>query len=487
MAYVLPQYLQSQYQNDPRLAMAQALQQQGMSAAPIQSWAQGLARVAQGVVGGYNQSRLRDEYQQQGQQYSTDLAKALGAQDPVSALSQSQNPELQQMGLQYQLQRATRAPLEKFTTLTSDQAKNLGLPAGGTYQQNTAGQVSAISQPQQSPAEIQEYDAAVKEGFKGDFLSYKRAVAQAGQQPHEMWSPVYGPDGKTQIGQKSSFGKFEPINQGNSFGAGDTGKALDILTNGNPTSPVYKSAYWLMSQPKITVDQNTGQMTTVTPDMRSFRQPAGGQPAPGAAQPAVPQLPGGPAPAQPPSMQPQGNIIPGQPLPAPQAPPAVPGAPGVSITQVANPAPKPLSEDQAKNMQLYSRAANQLPIVEKNFDALGSFSDRAAGATPDAIRGFIQSPAYQQGDNALNDIAATYLYSVSGATANPGEVKNLAKTVTPIPGEPKASRDQKLSRLHDMVNSIKMRTQGGAQSDLPQQQLVPTTDYMSKYGLQGPQ
>lgn len=77
----------------------------------------------------------------------------------------------------------------------------------------------------------------------------------------------------------------------------------------------------------------------------------------------------------------------------------------------------------------------------------------AAGPVGFAIGG---GPAekYQQAKNSLKTIIASYLYSVSGATANPGEVETQASVLTPKPGEPKASVDDKKRRISTMVQAV---------------------------------
>lgn len=138
-------------------------------------------------------------------------------------------------------------------------------------------------------------------------------------------------------------------------------------------------------------------------------------------------------------------------------------------------ATKPPTEDQAKNNQLYQRTSQQLPIIQKNFDALANLSNQAVSKVP-FVSGYLTSPEFQQADNALTDVIASYLYSVSGATANPGEVANLKKTVTPYPGESKDSREQKLQRIQEMVDSIRLRTQQAQQPSAPTMQ--PTSPAM---------
>jgi hypothetical protein len=62
---------------------------------------------------------------------------------------------------------------------------------------------------------------------------------------------------------------------------------------------------------------------------------------------------------------------------------------------------------------------------------------------------------YQQAKNSLKTIIASYLYSVSGATANPGEVETQASVLTPKPNEPAASVAEKRRRIATMVQAVR--------------------------------
>lgn len=124
------------------------------------------------------------------------------------------------------------------------------------------------------------------------------------------------------------------------------------------------------------------------------------------------------------------------------------------------PADKPqakpeVTQDQAKNDQLYGRATQQLTIAEENFDDLGKWTNQALGSSGSTVG---TTEGYQRAKNAVMDIAASYLYSVSGATANPGEVANLSATVFPKFGDSEQTKKDKKARLRQMVESMKART-----------------------------
>ncbi|AZO63009.1 hypothetical protein EJ078_30115 [Mesorhizobium sp. M1A.F.Ca.IN.022.06.1.1] len=169
--------------------------------------------------------------------------------------------------------------------------------------------------------------------------------------------------------------------------------------------------------------------------------PKGAVPAPG------PQAVPAPSPAPAPATQPQ-----------PSPTPASPRADNAGILPLTAPKSKPPNEQQQRDNKLYSVVAPEMQIVERNFSALSNPSDQALSAIPhgsDYGAEYLKSPEYQRASNSLRTIIASYLYSVSGATAAPAEVENQAAILTPKPGEAKASLDDKLSRIRQMVDAIK--------------------------------
>lgn len=67
----------SMYTKDPRQALAYNLMAQGTSAAPVQHWTQGAARLAQALVGGLIDNRTREEYEGRNKAMSGTLTEAL--------------------------------------------------------------------------------------------------------------------------------------------------------------------------------------------------------------------------------------------------------------------------------------------------------------------------------------------------------------------------------------------------------------------------
>lgn len=91
--------------------------------------------------------------------------------------------------------------------------------------------------------------------------------------------------------------------------------------------------------------------------------------------------------------------------------------------------------------------------VKGTFDSLGDLGQQMRGGIP-GVGNFLTSPEYQQAQNSMRTIVASYLYSVSGATANPGEVENQVSVLTPRPGDSPQTVAAKKQRLQDMVQAV---------------------------------
>lgn len=96
------------------------------------------------------------------------------------------------------------------------------------------------------------------------------------------------------------------------------------------------------------------------------------------------------------------------------------------------------------------------------FDALASGWDQAKGMIPggNMLGVTATSPQYQQAQDSLKTIVASYLYSVSGATANPGEVANQVDILTPKPGDSPERVAAKKDRIVQMVKAVEAAATG---------------------------
>lgn len=213
-----------------------------------------------------------------------------------------------------------------------------------------------------------------------------------------------------------------------------------------------------------TITGPNGEMLFLTPQ-GVFGQAGKDAPAVPVGPRSAPQAPAAPqaAPASqatPPAAAPAVPSAPASTPAAPVSPRAANPAPdqNAGIMPLTGPKTKAPNEQQQRDAKLYSVVAPELKIVEDNFSALSNLSDQALSAVPhgsDYGADYLKSPDYQRASNSLKTIIASYLYSVSGATAAPAEVENQASILTPKPGEAKESVNDKLARVRAMVDAIR--------------------------------
>lgn len=128
-------------------------------------------------------------------------------------------------------------------------------------------------------------------------------------------------------------------------------------------------------------------------------------------------------------------------------------------TAPPNPGAGKPTEAAVRNGQLFSVAAPELGIVNQTFGSLADPTNQIIGKA--GLPGnLVASAPYQRARGAISTIIATYLYSVSGATANPGEVANQTEILTPKLGDKADVIRDKLERVNRMVNSIKIGARG---------------------------
>lgn len=141
----------------------------------------------------------------------------------------------------------------------------------------------------------------------------------------------------------------------------------------------------------------------------------------------------------------------------------IPGGPADPAAQAAN---KGDTEQTRRARQLATVVNPQMDIVEANFDALADPRNQAASVTlpGGAQPGWgMTTPEYQQASAAIQTIAQSYLYSVSGAAAPAEEVQKLVDSVTPRPFESAQSVADKKARLATMVEAINSMAGGAGQ------------------------
>lgn len=99
------------------------------------------------------------------------------------------------------------------------------------------------------------------------------------------------------------------------------------------------------------------------------------------------------------------------------------------------------------------------------FDALANGWDQMGGANIPFVGGAplkaATSADYQRANNAIVNIAQSYLYAVSGAAAPAEEVDKIVKSVTPQFGENPQSVADKKVRLKQYIDAIALGQQNG--------------------------
>lgn len=152
---------------------------------------------------------------------------------------------------------------------------------------------------------------------------------------------------------------------------------------------------------------------------------------------------------------------------------------GSAVTTAAEGKPKTQvakTVDQLKNEQLYDVVTPELQTLTKNWGELGKRQNQifaAVGETKIPFtnigipKGSVTGTEYQLAETSLSVIAASYIYSVSGATASPDEVKKTVSALMPAFGEGEEQKKAKLDRIKTMVQAIGARAKGGFNEAAP--------------------
>jgi hypothetical protein len=233
---------------------------------------------------------------------------------------------------------------------------------------------------------------------------------------------------KLQLEQQQLGGNF----RGDSMDA----QAWNILQTADPSSRQYATAYSIVSQPKTQLVQTANGMVPVQvpPQLPAWLKApgdAGGPAGPVAGQ--APAVPGAAAPST--TGVPQGA--------------SAPATPGAAIPGTKQPA----TEMQARNGAIGHILLNEVPTLGKTFQALadpkGQFlSLLGAAGNP------WQSEDYQRAASSVAASVANVLYSLSGASSNPDEVRKQVDVLTPKFGDKPGTITDKLTRFKTYVRSI---------------------------------
>lgn len=115
---------------------------------------------------------------------------------------------------------------------------------------------------------------------------------------------------------------------------------------------------------------------------------------------------------------------------------------------------KPMTEGQSKDTTYAVRAEGALPLIDKYGDALTSLLESAAGSLPGGVGNYLQSPEYQQAQQAGKEWLQAILRKDTGAAITKEETEEYGSVYLPRPGDSpdvlaqkKASRTRALEAL----------------------------------------
>ena len=385
--------------------LAQQMLAQGVDTSPIQSPWQGVARLAQALMGGQMMRRGEEETAKRETDYASGLNAALmgegGAGDIATRLGASGNKDLMQLATQFRIkdidgrlaEARDKAKAAEEAKLPKNRYHNVG---NSMFDFQGADPTKPVWTAPDKPTDlIAEYNFAKGQGFPGDLFSYQKQKAKSG-------------------GEGGSF-------KGNAMDA----QASNILLEAEPGSREYEMAYLHLYGPKDIqqADGTVVRMQPPTPEgipkprRAQVAQPSGGAPAPQ----VIPQDPGLPA-------------------APPQTTTDLPG--GGSRTVIGEPKPAQFNEGQA-NAALYAdRMRGAEPIIEQMSEEGLKLRNRAASSVPIAGN-YMVTPGYQQLEQAQRDFVNATLRRESGAVIATSEFDNAKKQYFPQPGDSSETIAQK--------------------------------------------
>lgn len=340
-----------------------------------------------------------------------------------------------------------------------------GLAAGPTFAQGLSNAAQNIPQARkadysmglyrgqvsQTVQYLQKNHPDIAQAVQSGVMSPSDGISMAMQQDNTPLTPVApgatptylsgpkagqtrgGPDNNSFIGTDEKTQAWNTVMKANAPGADP---ALKL-------SPKFQAAWSIINTPV-----QTPQGTYQPPIPANW----------GAAPPAQSAQPGpsatGAVAAPSPSYAPPGG---GSPSPAGAslqdmsmiAPPAnVQQAPGVI------PGTQPFQETQQRTGFLAGDATPDLKRVITGYPALMNFKDQAAGMLPGDLGRVLQSPAYKQAKDAMNNSMVDILYFASGANINKDEWARKVEAFMPSVGDDPQTAVNKLDRYANAVISM---------------------------------
>jgi hypothetical protein len=109
---------------------------------------------------------------------------------------------------------------------------------------------------------------------------------------------------------------------------------------------------------------------------------------------------------------------------------------------------------QARNAAIGKILLNEVPTLGSNFSALADPKGQLISATLGKYGNPWQSEEYQRAAAAVKTSIANVLYSLSGASSNPGEVEKQIEVLTPAFGDKPGVIADKLQRFKTYVRAI---------------------------------
>lgn len=163
----------------------------------------------------------------------------------------------------------------------------------------------------------------------------------------------------------------------------------------------------------------------------------------------------------------QPSMFPAAPNGYTYGPPDASGAPTLVATKggPADPASKPPTEDQNRQRELYQVAEPALKTALETYDELTKPVAQGLSVLPGSNA--VQSEGYQRGRNAVRAIVAAWLYSSSGATANPAEIDTQTDILMPKFGDKPGNIADKKAQIANYVDSIRTRAYGSDSQGAP--------------------
>lgn len=436
----------AQQAQDPRQLLAQSLIAGGANARPVNSPVEGIARLASALGGALIARNVGKEYKQRSEGYNQTLAQALQASQPWRAPDDITN----EAGTEVVVPRGQNAPgtggMDAMVAAlrgnpdTAPMAFQMQFDQFGR-QQKMDDEKSLIGYRLGEEAKNRP-GVVLGEGSMLVNPATGAQIAQGAPKTREAKTIetaegvfILNPDGSKGARLGASPRTIEKGNQSGPFqGNAMDAQVANILLTGNPASPEYMAAFNIAAAPRVNFDAASGQMVTVRPDMSAYRPPArGGVPTAEAT-----------------------------PVPGAAAPPNLAG--GVSVEQVQEPR-QPFNEVQGRAAGFADRMAESASVLDKTDTQGANWMGRQLEGLG-YVGNKLQSPEYQQFEQARRDFINAQLRRESGAVISPEEFANAEKQYFPQPGDKPGVIEQKRQNRKTALES--MRRDAGRNYTVPQ-------------------